>query len=255
MNIRISGTRRAGVFGQSTVRLTRNCVTPNPIARGLILALAVGLAGFTNSASATILNVAIDTASLTGTQGQLAFDLTDGDNTLNNNTVTITNFVTDGTLGFPVIAGGVSGALPGDVSISDTNFFNELLQPLTFATSISFTLTLTDNYDADGSFPDQFALYLVDFDTSIPQPLFTTSDPMNNGALFAVDLGVNDGLSPYQPTSSPAASWSVTHAPTVPEPGALILFGTGLLALVGCRRRRQAPQSPADRAVSQPSFT
>lgn len=255
MNIRISEARRTGVFGQSTVRFTRNWVIPNPVTRDLMLALAVGLAGFTNLASATILNVVIDTTSLMNTQGQLAFDLTDGDSAINN-TVTITDFVIDGVLGSSFLtSGGVSGALPNTVSISDTIFFNELLQPLTFATSISFTLTLTDNYDAGGSLPDQFALYLVNFDTSIPQPLFTTSDLTGNGALFAVDLGVNDGLQPYQPMSSPAASWSVTHAPTVPEPGALILFGTGLLALAGCRRRRQASEYPADLAVGQPSFT
>ena len=58
------------------------------ITRGFIsLALAAGVAGLTNPASATVLKVDIDTSSLTGT-AQLAFDLTDGDGVANN-TVTI----------------------------------------------------------------------------------------------------------------------------------------------------------------------
>jgi len=225
------------------------------INRGLgVLALTVGLAGFANPVSAIILNVAIDTTSLVSTQGQLAFDLTNGDSALNN-TVTITNFVTDSTLNFPIVMeGGVSGALPSAVSISDTDFFNELLQPLIFATFIRFTLTLTDNYDTGGSFPDQFALYLVDFTTPLPQPLFTTSDLTGNSALLAVDLGVNDGLSPYQPISS-LARWTIIEASAVPEPGSLVLVGIGLSVLAGCRRRRQTSERTADLVVSQPSFT
>ena len=62
------------------------------------LALAAGLAGLTDPASATVLKVDIDTSSLTGT-AQLAFDLTDGDNAINNNMVKITAFSTTGSLG------------------------------------------------------------------------------------------------------------------------------------------------------------
>jgi len=209
-------------------------MTLHSITRGFIpLTLAAGLAGFTNLASATVLKVDIDTSSLAGTTGQLAFDLSDGDS-MANNSVTITAFNTDGALGAATTSGGVTGALPGAVTLTDTDFFNELLQPITFVDSIRFTLTLTDNYDPNGSFPDQFALFLVDFSSPIPQPLFGTS---GSGALFAIDLGVTGGLQIYQATATPAATWTVTNA-AIPEPGVLLLFGSGLLGLAGCRRWR-----------------
>ena len=102
------------------------------ITRGFIsLALATGLAGFTNPTSAiTLLEMAIDTSSLTGTMGQLAFDLTNGDTAVNNK-ATITAFSTDGILGSSSAEGEVSGALdapPYTVTLTDTALFNELLQ-------------------------------------------------------------------------------------------------------------------------------
>ena len=124
--------------------------------------------------------------------------------------------------------------LAGTWTLADTSFFNELPLPITLGTPLSFTLTLTDNYNLGGSFPDQLTLFLLDSTASTP--LFDTSDPTGNGALFAIDLGVAGGLQIYQPTSSPAATWTVTNA-AIPEPGVLLLFATGLLGLV-CRQRR-----------------
>jgi hypothetical protein len=170
-----------------------------------------------------------------GGAAQLAFDITDGDGIADNNGVTVTAFSTDGVLGAAVTDGGVTGTLPGTVTLRDTQFFNELLQSITLASSIGFTLTLTEN-STSGSTPDQFSFFLLDPVTSAP--LFDTSDPDTGAnALFVVDLGVAGGVQVYQPVSSPAATWTVTDI-TIAEPAVWLLFGSGLLGLAGGRRRR-----------------
>ncbi|MFO1433225.1 MAG: NF038129 family PEP-CTERM protein [Candidatus Competibacteraceae bacterium] len=183
------------------------------------LALVAGLAGVSiPMASATTLQVTLDSSALAGTSAQLAFDLTNGDG-VTNNTVTIT---------------ATGGVLSGTWTLSDTLFFNELLLPITLGNPpLSLTLTLTDNYDPSGSAPDQFALFLLDSTASTP--LFGTSDPTGANALFVVDLGVAGGLQSYQATDIPSpATWTVINA-AIPEPSVLLLFATGLLGLI-CRR-------------------
>ena len=60
----------------------------------------------------------------------MALDFIDGDATPNN-TVILTNFLTDGIVGLASTIGDVSGALPGRVILGDAEFFNEFLQPIT----------------------------------------------------------------------------------------------------------------------------
>lgn len=128
----------------------------------VVLVLSL-LGGAVQGALATsIFPVAIDTTAFSGTDAVLAFNLVDGD-AISNNTAIITNFSTNGTLGAAVAdpAASVTGVLPGMTSLTDMAFFNELLQDITFGTTLAFTLTLTENF-AGGPLPDQLAFFLLD---------------------------------------------------------------------------------------------
>ena len=128
-------------------------------------------------------NVFIDTSPLSGTDGNLAFDLIDSNSAAN--VLTIMDFSTDGALGAAFEFGGpISGALPGTVEIQDGDFFNELLHEITFGTTISFSFELTDSF-TPGGLPDSFSFFLLDADPFFPLPLFPTSDPTGADALFA----------------------------------------------------------------------
>ena len=171
--------------------------------------------------------VNIDTSSLFGILADIAFDLVSNDAA--SNLVSITNFATDGILGSSSSTpGSVSGSLPGDVTLSDVGFFNELLQGITLGDRISFFLEVTENSPSDPLFPDQFSLFLLDPATGVS--LVTTSDPTGADALFAIDItGASFGrLSTYH---------SMAQVSPVPEPTTLFLFGSGLAGLYGFHRR------------------
>ena len=142
-------------------------------------------------------DVSIDTTPLQGTDGYVAFDFIDGDGLINNS-ITIAGFDSDATLGGFTIAGDVTGSLvPGPSVIGDTDFFNELLQSLTFGTFLSFRLDAT----VSGPFipfADSFSLFLLDT-AFIPYP---TSDPLGSDALLVLDI---DGLG-ARPTAFTSAS-------------------------------------------------
>jgi len=198
-----------------------------------LLALVLSLIGgpVRTAFAVSLFDIVIDTNALSGVAAQLAFDLIDGDLTVNN-TATISNFSTDGTLGTASSSGGVTGTLPGTVTIADTEFFNELLQPLTLGSIISFTLALTENF---AGIPDQFSLFLLD---DVGSPLFSTTDPLGTDALFVVDItGAAFGdFQAFSPTSSPAATISATP---VPEPTSLLLLATALASAAVVRKRKQ----------------
>jgi hypothetical protein len=167
--------------------------------------------------NAASFQINIDTNLLTGNQGQLIFDFIDGDGDINNS-IRIEDFNTDGSLEPATITGDISGTLPGEVIIKDTDFFTELLQPISLSTTIDFGLNFTEHFSG-GSFPDSFAFFL--FDESGISSLLSTSDPTGNDALFVLDI-TNAGLElqNFSPTVS---------AQAIPEPNTLLIFGLGLM--------------------------
>ena len=174
--------------------------------------------------------VTVDTSTLSGTSAQLAFDFVDGGTP--SNTITISGFGTDGTLGSTVPTGGVSGNLPGTVVLTDSDFFNEYLTGITLGSTFSFILSATTNPADSASSPDAFSLFLLD--PSAEFSLVSTSDPTGSNSLLTlnIDGSAEGALSVYDA--------SVTTAPantTVPEPATLLLLGAGLLPLL---RKRKA---------------
>ncbi|PTQ83144.1 hypothetical protein C8R21_102147 [Nitrosospira multiformis] len=163
----------------------------------------------------------IDTAPLSGTSGQFAFDFIDGGTPLN--TVSISDFSTDGTLGIATVTGNVTGTLPATVTFSDSQFFNEVLQNVTLGSLTSFVFNSTENLPDSGSLPDAFSFFLLD---SSGLPLVTTNDPTGANALFLLNIGSDNRLEIYW-----GDGFSVIASP-IPEPYPVTLFITGL-ALFG----------------------
>lgn len=173
--------------------------------------------------------VSIDTRHFMGTNAYLAFDLIDNDPATNS--VSILDFKQDGQLSTPVITSGgpVTGSLPGPTTLEDTDNYNEILQPITLGTSISFTLALTE-YRTGSMFPDQFSFFILD---SSYMPLFPTSDPAPGAnALFVIDIN-GDQFGDLQVFNSSDATWDVRQ---IPLPGSLVLFVLGGLILLIYRR-------------------
>ena len=184
-------------------------------------------------------DVSIDTTFFSGTSAQLAFDFIDGD-LLPNNSVMISEFMSDGVLGLSTTDGGpINGALPESTTIRDGSFFNEYLQVITLGDHLSFSLEISETFT--GGVPDQFSFFILEHisnPTSDPftLPLFATTDPTLSDALFTVDItGTELGsLTVYESTSGDTL-WTVTKRGGIPVPESggmvwLILLTWGLLA-------------------------
>lgn len=202
---------------------------------GLLAALfAVG------PAHGTLFQVSIDTTALSGQSATLAFDLIDG-NGAADSSVTISGFSPIDALGGYSATLGVSGSLPGDVTLSDTEAFNEYLQSITLGNTLAFAFSATGSFG--GGTPDAFSFFILDADGF--DSLVTTGGLAN--ALLTYDIGVTD---PPQPQVYPGETIPVNGgdpepvsitATAVPEPGALALAVAGLLALGVARPVRKVP--------------
>ena len=184
------------------------------------------------------LQVSIGTSVLSGTPGTLAFDFIDSDG-LVNNSVSIVNFASDATLSPGIATGSESGDLPGTVTLTDAGFFNELLVPATFGSSISFTLDYTN---AAGAPPDSFTFFLLD--AAAFNSLVTTD--LLGDALLEVDMtGGSTGSVFLASTITPGVTISLGSGPppppTVPEPASLPLVVTAIAAMgrLTCKKIRK----------------
>jgi hypothetical protein len=165
--------------------------------------ISFGGAGFTRAA---VIPVTVDTSAFAGMSGRFEFDLFDGDGVANN-TVTISNIVTDGTLGAVDCSIGCSGG-PAYV-LSDSLGFGSLLQDLILGSTFSFVANYTNNFGSGP--PDQFVFFLLNpatnfslIDTSLDSPYgdalaLATLD--GTGNIQTADAGVTIGAVPEPATA------------------------------------------------------
>jgi hypothetical protein len=158
-----------------------------PGARLLLWAgLGIAVAAASAARADVLYDVTLNTSALSGITGALTFDFIDGGPP--NNSISISNFTTDGTLGATSSTGSVTGTVATGLGMTDASFFNEQQQVVTLGTSISFELDATTNLPAPGSLPDTFSLFLLD--PSGTSSLVSTSDP--TGADSLLTFQIND---------------------------------------------------------------
>ncbi len=128
--------------------------------------------------------VTIDTKPISGTNGIIVFDFIDGDAEANNS-VTITEFTTDGLLGDHSSSGGTSGELiPGPVVLFDGEFFNEFQQNITFGDMIIFRMEISTSGSYDPA-PDAISFFVLDSISRFP---LDTTDPTSADAVFYIEI-------------------------------------------------------------------
>jgi hypothetical protein len=175
-----------------------------------LVALSISAALFlAQRAQADSFVITVNTTSLQGTSGYLDFQFNPGNTPYDAASATITGLTTDGTLTtvLPNI-GDVSGALPGQVVINNTDVLNEYTQGITYGSFFdvfvdltiptvsgtatggsSFTLDVEDsNFNSLlGSFP----AVEIDLDATTGQPSITNN---SDGAASVVITPEPDSL-------------------------------------------------------------
>jgi len=147
-----------------------------------VLALVISLATQAET-DPRIVRVTLDTSLIYGFPGFLALDFTDGDGQ-ENNSVVVSDFLTDSVVGALSLSGDASGDLIAySLVLADSEFYNSAMQSLVFGETISFDLSLSTN-DLSGPTPDSFSLFVLD-STQAPVP---TNDPTGADALMVLDL-------------------------------------------------------------------
>lgn len=190
----------------------------------LIMAFVVFAA---NSAFASLsYDVAIDTSSLAGQDGYLYFQYLPVNAAAS--TATVYGFASNGALAALPSANvvdnsAVSGRLPGTVTFANTNGVNDYNHGIAFGNTITYHLSFSDPVPggpAGGS--STFSLGLYSDEGGL--------NPLLGGTLYTVSL-MNNGTASTQILANQA---TVTATPI---PAAVWLFGSGLMGLVGLRRR------------------
>jgi hypothetical protein len=215
-------------------------------------------AAFSPARADTIFTVTLNTASLAGSPGSsagpfdLAFQLTDGSGLGDtNNTATLRNFQFGGgsagacpanCVGF----GGASGSAASSIVLTDTTFFNALVEGFTPGSTLSFLVDLTTNVDSGGT-PDTFAFSLLDssgfsiptLDSSGADSLLTVTLDSAKPAILAYGSDVsrltNGGSGVALSLAAPTIG--SPGGPSVPEPGTLLLVTIGFAGLILAQRK------------------
>jgi hypothetical protein len=169
--------------------------------------------------------ITVNTSSLQGTSGYMDFQFNPGNTPFDAASATITNFTTDGTLGaaLPNI-GDVSGALPGQVVINNTDALNEYTQGLIYGSFFDLTVNLTTpTVSGTATGGSSFTLDAQDSNFN---------SLLGGFPAVEIDLDATTG----QPSVTNNSGGAATVVAT-PEPDSLWLMGLGFAGLLVARRR------------------
>ena len=176
----------------------------------------------------------------------LEFQLNDGSGTGNGNNTALLNSFTFGggsAVGLPTLTGGATGDAGGSVTLTDSSFFNQFIQPFTPSNQLGFRLTLSTNVEA-GGVPDQFTFAILD-SSGVELPTLAS--------FFDVFVQIDiDAANPFVQTFGtdtsrmPAAGGvpldiaapTATAVAAVPEPMSLLLPASALVTIGFLHRRK-----------------
>ena len=201
-----------------------------------LLVIAVIMFAASSAFASLSYDVTVNTSTLAGQSGYLYLQY-EGINAVAS-TATVSSFTTNGVLGaqdtLDVVNGSaVSGTLPGSVVFANTNGINDYNHAITFGNSLSFLVSFASTPGAPAGGASTFSLGLF-ADALGGTPLLNTNpaNPNLAGTVALINLN-NDGS-----TSALSLDSTTTATPT-PIPAAAWLLGSGLMGLVGMKRRKQ----------------
>ena len=181
-----------------------------------LLIVAVLMFAATSAFADFSYNFNVDTSSLNGQAGYMDLQFNPGiSNAIAS--ATVTNFISDATLGAVITSGTVTGMLPSTVTINNNTGFNDYFQAVTFGNTANFALNLS------GAAGSSFALAFLDSTQTTP---LLTNDQVN-GIATRIDVTPN----------GPVVTNNSNQVTATPIPAAAYLFGSGLMGLVGIRRK------------------
>jgi hypothetical protein len=176
-------------IGNPNVYAVNNAPTVSDAGGGTASALATVTKNPT--AGAVSFPVVLDTSALMGTNGALAFQFNPGAlPDAQAAAVSVSSFAGGQLTGNPMFkGGGASGSLANMLQLQNTATLNEVTQPFTFGSGISFDVTFTGaalSQPGNGLFGSTFAVQLLTADGQTTQ---LSADP--SGAVSAHDLAPN----------------------------------------------------------------
>ncbi|MGO9379191.1 MAG: NF038129 family PEP-CTERM protein [Dissulfurispiraceae bacterium] len=185
-----------------------------------LLVIAIIMFAATSAFADLSYNFSVNTSSVSGQQGYIDMQYNPGISSTGAGSASTVNFISDASLGTIQLTGGATGALPS-VVINNTTGYNDYFQALTFGNTLNFTLNLS------GAAGNSFYLAFLDPTQSIP--LLTTDS--TNGYATIIDMNSNGAA-----VTNLSSQVSVNATPI---PAAAWLLGSGLMGLVGIRRKMQ----------------
>lgn len=192
--------------------------------------------------AAAIYQVTVNTASISGTTGNINFQFNPG-GASQSAFVQISGFSSvGGTLsGVPSTIGGASGSLPGMVTIANSGALNDYFHSFTFGTSFQFLLTIDGPaiQSPNGTATSGSSFGIALYDQAGVNPLLTT-DPNGFAGIANVQLNGTVTTTAFPAAQGSPSAVSFDVAPAIPEPAPYITLSCSLILIgIGAAMRRR----------------